>query len=71
MLKQAIVETIQQHPDGLGNSKIADLLDLRSDYLGAQKDFLSWSVLGLLLNEGRIERKGRRYVMPASQSKGE
>ena len=65
MLKEAIVETIREHPDGLRNAEVADLLDLRSDYQGGQQDYLSWSVIGLLLNEGKVERKeDKRYVIP-------
>jgi hypothetical protein len=62
LIKEAILESLQSHPEGLTNSEIADLLDLRSDYLGGQKDYLPWSVLGLLLNDKQIRRTGRRYV---------
>jgi len=63
LLKQAILDVLAQKPEGLTNAEIARLLDIRSDYRGAQKDYLSWSVLGLLLNEGKIVRKGRRYFL--------
>ena len=64
LLKEAITETLQGSSEGLRNAEIADRLDLRSDYLGAQKDYLSWSVLGLLLNDGIITRlENRRYVL--------
>ena len=62
LLKEAILEVLANHPEGLQNAQIADLLGLRSDYKGANKDYLSWSVLGLLFNAGRIERKGRTYI---------
>jgi uncharacterized protein len=61
LLKQAILETLKTHPEGLRNADIANTLDIRSDYLGGNKDYLSWSILGLLLNEKAIERKGRKY----------
>jgi hypothetical protein len=61
-VKEAVLDTIRDHADGLRNSEIADLLDIRSDYLGKQKDFLSWSVLGLLMNDGLIKREGDRYL---------
>jgi len=64
LLKGAILRLLAQKTDGLSNAEIADLLGLRSDYQGAQKDYLSWSVLGLLLNEGRVVREGRRYLLP-------
>ncbi len=64
-LKEAILETLRNHPEGLNNAQIADLLEIRSNYKGANKDYLSWSVLGLLLNAGQIERKGRKYFLAA------
>ncbi len=63
LIKEAILETLAAHPDGLANAEIADLLDIRSDYLGKQQDYLSWSILGLLLNEKRIMRTGRKYFV--------
>jgi hypothetical protein len=67
LLKTAILSILAQNEKGLTNAEIADRLDIRSDYKGSQKDYLSWSVLGLLINEGKIERKDRRYYLaPAS-----
>ena len=63
LIKEAMLEALKNHPEGLTNSEIADLLDLRSDYLGGQKDYLPWSVLGLLLNDKEIRRSGRRYLL--------
>jgi hypothetical protein len=34
------------------------------------KDYLSWSVLGELLNEGVVRRLGRKYVLAAAAPKG-
>jgi uncharacterized protein len=62
LLKEAILEILANHPEGLQNAEIAEHLGLRSDYKGANKDYLSWSVLGLLLNNSQIDRKGRRYT---------
>jgi uncharacterized protein len=58
LLKNAIHEFAQANPTGVSNSDAASLLGLRSDYLGKQKDYLSYSVIGLLMREGRIEREG-------------
>jgi len=69
LLKEAILGVLAQKTDGLSNAEIADLLDIRSDYQGSQKDYLSWSVLGLLLNERRIVRRGRRYFLPEYEEK--
>ncbi len=65
LLEEAIIELLAQHPEGLGNAEIADALGLRSDYKGGNKDYLSWSVLGLMMNANKIVRKGRKYSLPA------
>jgi hypothetical protein len=55
-LKTAIFDLARANPTGITNSDVASALGLRSDYRGRQKDYLSYSVLGLLLRDGRIER---------------
>jgi uncharacterized protein len=57
LLKTAIFELAKANQNGITNSDAASLLGLRSDYRGKQKDYLSYSVLGLLLREGKIERE--------------
>ena len=56
-LKNVILETIKQNPKGIGNSDIAKLLMLESDFEGKQKNYLSWSIIGLLVNEGKVKYK--------------
>lgn len=56
LIKTAILELVKANPDGITNSDAASLLGLRSDYRGKQKDYLSYSVLGLLMREGKIVR---------------
>jgi len=68
LLKEAILGILAQKSDGLRNAEIAELLEIRSDYLGEQKDYLSWSVLGLLLNEGKVVRKGNKYFVAAKEA---
>ena len=53
-LKEAALELLEEFPSGLRNVDVADQLDIRSSHLGRQQDYLSWSVLGLLLNEERL-----------------
>jgi len=67
LLKTAILELAKANPDGISNSDAASLLGLRSDYHGRQKDYLSYSVLGLLLREGKIKRDGdtKRHMINA------
>ena len=56
-LKASILELAKANPEGITNSDAASLLGLRSDYRGRQKDYLSYSVLGLLLREGKVRRR--------------
>ena len=64
LLKEAILETLREHPQGLRNSEIADRLELRSDFQGKQKDYLSWSVLGLLVNDSLvIQRDDKKFIL--------
>lgn len=55
-LKTTVIEMAKANPTGVTNSDLASLLGLRSDYKGRQKDYLTYSVLGLLLREGKIIR---------------
>lgn len=68
LLKEAILGILAQKTDGLRNAEIDELLGIRSDYLGEQKDYLSWSVLGLLLNEGKVVRKGNKYFVAGKEA---
>jgi hypothetical protein len=61
-LKASVFEFIRANQGGVANADAASLLGLRSDYRGRQKDYLSYSVLGLLLREGKIQRKGNKHV---------
>jgi hypothetical protein len=45
LLKKSILRTIRDNPSGLSNAEIVRILGLQSDYLGAQKNYLSWSYL--------------------------
>ena len=57
LLKGAVAKLVDANPDGVTNSEAASLLGLRSDYRGRQKDYLSYSLLGLPLREGRVVRR--------------
>ncbi len=56
LIQEAILELLSQNPQGLRNADIARLLDLRSDFRGGQKDYLTYSVLGELLAANRVSR---------------
>lgn len=61
LIKAAMMECIAANPDGLQNADLAKYLGLQSDYGGGSKDYLSYSILGLLLKEGLIERNERKH----------
>ncbi|RMD80372.1 MAG: GIY-YIG nuclease family protein [Gammaproteobacteria bacterium] len=56
LLQDAVLELAQANPQGVTNAEVASYLGLRSDYGGGSKDYLSYSLLGLLMREGKIER---------------
>jgi hypothetical protein len=64
LLKEAVLELAKANPKGISNSDAASLLGLRSDYGGGSKDYLSYSVIGLLMREGKLERdkSSRRHI---------
>ena len=68
LLKEAVIDYLAKHPEGVGNSDLARDLGLESDFQGRQKNYLSWSVIGLLVNEGRVQffKNGRNvfYKLP-------
>jgi hypothetical protein len=63
-LKAAVLELAQANRDGVTNADVAKELGLQSDYGGGSKDYLSFSVLGLLMREHKIvrPRSSRRHV---------
>jgi hypothetical protein len=60
MLKEAVLELAIANTEGVTNSDVSHALGLQSDYLGGSKDYLSWSLLGLLMREGRLKRVDKR-----------
>lgn len=68
LLKDSILEFLRDHKDGVSHSQVVKALGLESDFEGSQKNYLSWSVLGLLVNEGRVvyqKRGNRKYYFAA------
>lgn len=64
LIKDAVLEFAKANSEGVQNSDVASLLGLRSDYGGGSKDYLSYSLLGLLMREGKVARKEgtRRHI---------
>lgn len=60
IVKEAILEYLDtMQPIGAGTSQIAKELGLQSDMNGSYKNYLTWSVLGILLSEGKVQKIGR------------
>ncbi|MDH4396142.1 MAG: GIY-YIG nuclease family protein [Limnobacter sp.] len=60
LLKATVLELAQANPEGITNSDAAKTLGLQSNYLGGSKDYLSWSLLGLLMQDGKMVRVEQR-----------
>ncbi len=69
-LKQAVIALLKAHSNGLRNVEIASALGIRSDHDGKQEDYLSYSVLGLLMRSGvvvKTDESTYRLFNPASE----
>ena len=60
-IEEAILRLLAVNPQGLRNFEIADSLGLRSDSSGNQRNYLTYSVLGNLTEEGKVVKEGIRY----------
>ena len=58
LIKDAVLELAKANSKGITNSDAARALCLRSDYGGGSKDYLSYSVIGLLMHDGKLAREG-------------
>jgi hypothetical protein len=66
LMKAAVMELAKANPEGIANSDAAKYLGLQSDYGGGSKDYLSYSIIGLLMKEGRLIRgPNRKHVATA------
>lgn len=54
LLKDSITLLSEENPEGITNSDCAHYLGLQSNSGGNQQDYLTYSILGLLINEGII-----------------
>ena len=53
-IEQAILMLLEANPQGLRNSQIADALGLRSSIRSGQRNYLTYSVLGGLMERGEV-----------------
>ena len=60
-IEDAIVRLLDRNPQGLRNAQIADLLDLRSDFQGNSRNYLTYSVLGGLLAKSKVTKEHAIY----------
>ncbi len=67
LIKSAVMELAKANPDGIKNADAAKYLGLQSDYGGGSKDYLSYSLLGILMKEGRIERNEKKRHVAKSE----
>lgn len=61
-IESAIICFIKNHPEGVSNGQIAHELGLESDIEGKHKNYLSWSILGNLVNRKLISKHGQRHT---------
>jgi hypothetical protein len=55
LLKDSIISLAEENSGGVTNSDCSHYLGLQSDNEGGQQDYLTYSILGLLLKEGSLE----------------
>ena len=67
LIKSAVMELAKANPGGIKNSDAAKYLGLQSDYGGGSKDYLSYSILGILMKEGKIERNEKKRHVAVSE----
>ena len=56
-IKKAMLEFLKANPEGIKNAEFARYLNLHSDNAGKQKDYLTYSILGILMRENKIRKE--------------
>jgi hypothetical protein len=56
LLKDAVLELAKANSKGVRNSDVSKALGLQSDYGGGSKDYLAFSIMGVLMREGKMRR---------------
>lgn len=65
ILKECVLDLLVANPDGLTNADVTNALGLHSSYRGGSKNYLAYSILGILMEEGRVLRVGARHTTQA------
>ena len=67
LVKEAIMQELRSNRKGMTNAGIVHSLGLESEFEGENRNYLSWSILGLLIKEGKVryegEGKGKTYFI--------
>lgn len=61
LIENAIHRLLDANSLGLRNLEIADSLGLRSSSQGNQRNYLTYSILGNLIQDGKVAKEGTRY----------
>jgi hypothetical protein len=56
MLKDVVLELAKANKQGVTNAEVSKSLNLQSEYRSGSKNDLSYSILGLLMREGKVKR---------------
>ena len=59
MIEDAIIKLLEIHKDGLEHSQIVKITGLSSSHNGAQKNYLTYSILGNLMDRDIIIKEGQ------------
>lgn len=63
-IEGAILGLLNDNPDGLINNEIARRLGLESDFMGRQRNYLTYSVLGGMIRKGLVLREKVGHRQP-------
>ncbi|MCA9644739.1 MAG: GIY-YIG nuclease family protein [Myxococcales bacterium] len=56
LLRDSVYSVVEANPEGVENADVCNALGLHSDHEGKSLNYLSYSLLGLLLSDGAIEK---------------
>jgi len=60
-LKLAVLKLLCEQGAAMSNADIGKRLGIVSDYEGHHKHYFSWSLLGMMLKDGTVRKKGKVY----------
>jgi len=59
-ITDAVLGLLVDHPEGLSNVQVAEALGLKSSTSGGHRNYVTWSILSALVEEGRVEKTADR-----------